>query len=349
MVHSASRTLSDHIERWQFRPHPLAANGHTQTLAGLLWPRPLPPMMDRAEDLHIPAQEGALLARCHWLARRRTRPTLLLVHGLEGSDRVPYMLSMTAKALLLGWNVVRLNLRGCGESGPLSRTLYHAGRSEDLGATVAHLCGAEGLPSLLLCGFSLGGNLILKLLGEAAAALPHKVHAAAVISPAADLAASAAALDLPRNRLYRRFFLNVFRRRMSKARAHYGQRYDLDLLAQVRTIGEFDDRFVAPHFGFRGAADYYGKASAAPHLRAIRVPTLVLHAEDDPFVPLPESTRAALREGPATHLCMTRHGGHVGFLSAGQPGEDRLWAENRAIEFLTLVQRPTRSAPSRRP
>lgn len=321
----------------RFTPPRLLQSANAQTLAGILWPRWLrrPRLMLRPpERLYIEVEGGRLLARGHFLDDDRERLTVLLLHGMEGNVDQPYMSGMAQKCLRAGWNAVLLNLRSCGGTERLSPTLYHAGMSSDVAAVVEHLAVARGLRRVAVLGFSLGGNLALKLAGEHQGGASSALRSVVAISPLVDLEACTQALDRPRSRLYRWLFLNLFRQRVLRHGAHYKARYDLDVLRSVHTIADFHHRFVAPHFGFRGASDYCRQASSASLLSAIRVPTLVLHAEDDPIVPLPDAARRALQDNAAVRLCVTPRGGHLGFVAAEGEGEDRLWAENRAVEFL---------------
>jgi predicted alpha/beta-fold hydrolase len=331
-------TLSERLARWGFRPHRAVAGGHAQTVAGAVWRRRVHPALARSEARLIEVEPGSLvLARCSWLEERRSRPTLVIVHGLEGSDQSNYVLGTASKALDAGWNAVRLNVRNCGGTEHLSPTLYHSGMSGDVAAVLEHLIGAEGLGSVAVAGFSLGGNMVLKMAGEYGPNAPAALRAVAAVSPAVDLTASAAALERPSNLLYHRRFVRSLRRRMLRKSALFPGRYDVSGLNRVRTIRGYDNRYIAPNFGFRDAEDYYERASALPHISAIRVPTLMLHAADDPFIPLTARVREAVDRNPRVRLVETNRGGHVGFIAHDASGEDRRWAENRVVEFVSAV------------
>lgn len=319
-----------------FVPHPLLRAGEAQTLAGLCWPRPWPP---GGERLLIPCPPGYLTARWHHAAAGRGPRglTVVLLHGLGGSSASPYVRGAARKLLDAGLDVVRLNLRGCGDSATLSPTVYHAGSSDDVAVALRHL-RTLGCGRLALWGFSLGGNLALKLAGEAGASAERPAGVVA-LSPLTDLSASAAALDQKAARVYRAAFLADFTLRMWRQRAHYRARYDVDLLPRLRTIADFHQHFVAPACGFRDADDYHERASAAASLSRLRTPTLVIHAQDDPVVPMPAAVIAALQRNPAARLLLTRQGGHLGFVGERRSDEDPLWAENRAVDFLTALAR----------
>lgn len=344
--------LDERMRAWRFRPHPLVAGGHAQTFAGALWRRAYRARAERAEERLVEvAPDARVLARCSWLGEPRARPTLLLVHGLEGSDASCYMLGTADKALAAGWNVVRLNVRNCGGSEHLSPTLYHSGMSGDVAAVLRHLTEEEGLDRVAVAGFSLGGNMVLKMAGELGRGAPDALLGVAAVSPAVDLSAAAARLEAPSNRFYQWRFVRSLGARMRRKAALFPGRYDVARLRGMRTVREYDDRYIAPLFGFRDAEDYYDRASSLHHLGAVSVPALLLHAADDPFIPLTERVRRAAAASPYVRLLETGRGGHVGFVAADGAGEDRHWAENRVVEFLRILEynraRSRRSDPTR--
>jgi len=330
----------------EFAPHPLLRGPHAQTIAGKFWRRKLrhaTRLFAAGRDVVEVERGTRVLMRTTFLADRERRPTLLLVHGLEGSAEAGYMLGTADKALSEGWNVARLNLRNCGGTEELTTTLYHSGLTADVEAALRWL-RAEGCPRVALCGFSLGGNVALKLAGEYGAAAS-SLHAVVAVSAAVDLAAAAARLEKPENYVYQRFFLHGLTRRVARKGRILPERYDERRLRGLRSVREFDERFTAPAFGFRNASDYYERASARSLLAAIRVPTLLLHAEDDPIVPMTERVRAAAMENPAIRVVTTRRGGHCGFVGRPTAHEDVHWAENRALDFvLEALDAPSRFA-----
>lgn len=324
-----------------FAPHPLFRSGHAQTLASFAWPRrrALRELRNDEARLFEVAPGVRVLVRCRWQRERTAHPTLLLVHGLEGSSESIYMLSTALKARRAGFNVLRLNIRTCGDTLHLSQTLYNSGMSEDLRAVVRELIDGDRLTELFLCGFSLGGNMSLKLAGEYGADFPPELKGVSAVSPSVELAASADRIEQRSNFIYQRKFIRSLKRRMREAARLYPERYDAGNLARVRTLREFDELYTAPHGGFRDAADYYARSSSLPLIPRIRLPTLIIHAEDDPFIPYASLTHPSLGANPQVILLAPRHGGHVGFLSDGRAGgEDRFWAENRIIQFCGLLE-----------
>jgi predicted alpha/beta-fold hydrolase len=319
-----------------FRPHPLFQSGHAQTLVAYAWPRRgrLRTLQTDEERLFEVEPGVRVLVRCRWHAERRAHPTLLLVHGLEGSSESIYMLSTALKAHRAGFNVLRLNIRTCGGTLHLTPTLYNSGMSPDLRALISELVERDELTDIFLSGFSLGGNMSLKLAGEYGADFPQALKGVATVSPSVELAASADRIEQRANWIYQRKFIRSLKRRMREAATLYPERYDASELRRVRTLREFDERYTAPHGGFRDANDYYARSSALPLISRIRVPTLIIHAQDDPFIPFASLRHPSVAANPSIILLAPAHGGHVGFVGDGQTGgEDRFWAENRLIEF----------------
>ncbi|MBX3023699.1 alpha/beta fold hydrolase [bacterium] len=300
--------------------------GDLQTIRNMLRPpRPLP---DAGERLELPLRDGSgdrLAARLQ-MPRDRRRPLTVLIHGLSGGEDSPYLLVSAAALLARGHPVLRLNLRGAGASRPLCRFQYHAGRTADLADALAGLDPSLTDGGVFVVGYSLGGNLLLKFLGERGAAAP--VRAAAAVSAPIDLAAAARRILMPRNRVYH---WNLLRAMKAEALAPAAALAPSERLAiaAARHIVEFDDRFVAPRNGFAGAADYYARCSAEPFLPAIRVPTLVVHALDDPWIPPAAYRRVRWADTPHLYPALSPGGGHVGFHARGSrlPWHDQVVTE----------------------
>jgi len=320
-----------------FAPRAFLRGGHVQTLAAALLPRrhALP-----AAEARLFRVEGAadvqVLCHCHWQAERRAAATLVLLHGLEGSSAGQYILGTAGKAWAAGMNVVRMNMRNCGGTERLAPTLYHSGLSSDLGAVVAELIRADQLPRIFLAGFSMGGNITLKLAGEWGGEAPPEVRAVAAVSPAIDLAACADALHRPGNRLYEWNFLWGLKRRLRRKARLFPGRYETRGLARLGSVRDFDDQVTARYCGFAGADDYYARSSASNVVERIARPTLILHSQDDPFVPLTSETRAKLLANPHVRLVESAGGGHCAFLAAAN-GYDGRWAERRVVEFFSAA------------
>ncbi len=329
--------LDERIAGWRFRPYPRLVRGHSQTFAGALWRRRYGNDLEAAETRLVDvASEAKVLLRCSWQPDRRDHPTALIVHGLEGSDASCYMKGTADKALAAGWNAVRMNMRNCGETEALSATLYHSGMGADVATVVRHLVEVEGLDRIALVGFSLGGNLVLRAAADLAGFEP--LVGVAALSPAIDLSAAAARLEDRENLFYQIRFVRSLAARMRRKDRLFPNRFDLSRLKGMRTVRDYDDRYIAPLFGFRDAEDYYERASSRHGFSQIDVPALLLHSDDDPFIPLTDRVRDAARANPLVRTFLTERGGHVGFVGAETGSEDRHWAENRLVEFLKVLE-----------
>ncbi len=262
------------------------------------------------------------------------RLSLILVHGLEGSSESRYIQGLTMRAWDAGCNVVRMNMRNCGDSDELTPTLYHSGLSADVGAVVEYYAQKFGLERVALVGYSMGGNLVLKLAGEWGVRQP--LCAVAAVCPAIDLAAGSDALHEPVNRMYEWHFLRRLMRRYRRKVALFPDLYQASGLGPIRSLRQFDDKIVARYCGFRDAADYYDRAASARVVDRIAVPALVLRALDDPFIRLTPETRAAIVANPRITLVETPHGGHCAYLCSDS-GNEIHWAESTVIRYLIQV------------
>jgi len=328
--------LTQNLRAQDFIPHRVFQRGDTQTLAAFLWPlRPRDRTGDEERLFQVEAG-SQVMARCRWQSNRTEHPTLVMWHGMEGSTASAYMVSTADKAFGVGFNVVRVNIRNCGGTEHLSPTLYHGGLTHDARVVIEDLIRTDRLPRLFLAGFSLGGNMILKLAGEYGENPPVEVLGICAVSPSVDLRASTLHMNLRRNWIYQQDFLRRLKNRIRRKKNLFPDLYDISGLGDIHSIEEFDDRFVAPAFGFADALDYYAKASSLPLIRHIRVPTLIIHAEDDPFIPFAPLRDPTVGANPYVILIATERGGHVAFLSANA-GEDRFWAENRLVEFCRML------------
>lgn len=327
----------------EFIPRRALRNGHLQTIAGNFLPRrnalPLPeahivqvaPATTAREACHV-------LCHTHWQpeAVRRERLTVLLVHGLEGSSNSQYVVGNANKLWNAGANIIRMNMRNCCGTEQLSPSLYHSGMSGDVLAVAEHFIQMQQLKSLALVGYSMGGNLVMKMAGEVTPDDLPQLKAVVGVSPAIDLGPSADALHEPQNRIYEWKFVRGLLDRYRRKAELFPHIYSTERVTEVRTIREFDDYLMTQHEGFAGADDYYHRAAAARVVDRIAVPTLVLHALDDPFIRMTAETREKLVRNPQITLVETKHGGHCAFLAAASPAQhdDGYWAEKTLIHFL---------------
>jgi len=316
-----------------FMPCRGLSNGHLQTIVGNYLPRPAFRLPSMAETVLV--EPGSrVLCHCHWQADPAERLTLVLVHGLEGSSDSRYIQGITARGWAAGCNVVRMNMRNCGDTEHLTPTLYHSGLSGDVVAVVRHFRERFGLRRVALVGYSMGGNLVLKMAGEWGSQEP--LVAVAAVCPAMDLAAGSDALHEPANRAYEWKFLRGLIARFRRKARLYPHIYETTAVGPIGSIREFDDKVLARYSDFRDADDYYRRASSAAVVDRIAVPTLILCAQDDPFIRLLPETRARIQANPRIQLAETRHGGHCAFLSR-DPGNEIHWAESLLIRYLLFV------------
>ena len=325
-----------------FVPRRWLANGHLQTIFGNYFRRSDALPAATAELIEVsPATRNQIasqvLCHCHWQPAevRADRLTVIVLHGLEGSSKSQYVVGNANKMWRAGMNVVRMNMRNCGGTESLSPTLYHSGLSGDVGAVMTSLSARFGLRRVALVGYSMGGNLVLKLAGELAGKGSSVLCAVATVSPALDLGASADALHEKMNRVYERHFLRALVKHFRRKAMLFPHVYDPARADHLKSLRDFDERVTALYSGFTGAEDYYHRAAAARVLSRIDVPTLILHAADDPFVRITPPSRASIAANSNLTFVETEHGGHCAFL--GRPtsrDDDGYWAESTVLRFL---------------
>jgi hypothetical protein len=306
---------------------PLFRNPHILTILGNFWPReydfarfPMEKRLIRTDPdttVLVQTQRPSVAPLGH----------VVLLHGLEGSGEAGYIISMAWDVLNAGFIAHRFHMRTCGGTEDLCKTLYHAGLTSDLRVFLESLAGErDGLPVFLI-GFSLGGNVALKLAGELGDT--NLIQGVCAISTPIDLAAGVRRIGKLDNRIYERRFLKRMRERLFAT-----GRYSREQLAAARTLYEIDDQITAPSFGFEGADHYYATQSSQDYLDRIRVPTLLIQSKDDTFIPFEMFRHPALESNRCLRLTATEHGGHLGFLS--KKG-GRFWLDEVAIEFLKGV------------
>jgi uncharacterized protein len=327
----------------EFQPRRFLRNGHLQTIMGNYLRRinSLPAPEEQLVEVS-PAtatqMSSQVLCHCHWQPEevRAERPTAIIVHGLEGSSNSQYVVGNSNKLWRAGCNIVRMNMRNCGDTEALTPTLYHSGLSNDVLAVMNFFIERYALQSVSLIGYSMGGNLVLKLAGELGTNAPEQLRSVIGVSPAIDLGPSADALHLPQNRIYEMKFLRALLRRFRRKATLFPRAYDPNRAAGIHSLREFDDQITALYSGFSGAEDYYYRAAAARVLEHIAVPTLILHALDDPFIRLTVESRKKIQENVATTLIESAHGGHCAFLAPPDAtnGYDGYWAEHTLVRFL---------------
>ncbi len=322
-----------------FRHPPGLGNAHVQTFA-LLLPRSRGATR-RYETLDVDVGLGAQVRLwCHWQPDPGA-PTVVLLHGLTGSAASSYVVGLARKAFERGFHVVRYNARGSGDTEHLARPMTHYGLTADVAAVLERLRQEGRGERLHLIGYSMGGNLALKLAGEWGGDAPVPLTSIVAVSPAIAVRACALAIDArPEVRVYRDKFLRQLRRNLRRHVAHFdlGSTIDVDAALATRTIRGYDEAYTTPAWGFADVDDYWERASALPLLRRVAVPTLVLAARDDLLVPFDSLEPLWKGVSAAIRFVGTERGGHCAFVGRSDVDTDWFWAENRALEFVEAME-----------
>jgi predicted alpha/beta-fold hydrolase len=317
-----------------FAPRRWLSNGHAMTVFAWGRPRRFPDLPEPEGRRFRINADTEVLARCFWQSPRDAVPTLLVLHGLEGSSEAHYMRGLAHKAWSRGWNAVLLNQRNCGGTEHLTPRLYHSGLTSDPRDVMRSLVATDGLTAFGVVGYSLGGNLTIKLAGELGGGSDPPIRAVVGISPTIDLDCCVRAIERRHNAVYHWNFVRHLKARMQRKVEVLPGCFDLSPLGGIRSIRAFDEAYTAPHHGFHGATDYYHRASAMRVVDRIRIPALILTAEDDPFVPSSQFREPAVRDNPNIQVRIERYGGHCGFVGDAVNGSDGYWAEDVAVRFI---------------
>lgn len=321
----------------EFMPRRGLRNGHLMTI--FAWGRPRRfPRLPHAEIRYFDTEaDTRVLAHCYWQGDRAGRPLLLALHGLEGSSTAHYMRGIADKAYARGFNVILLNQRNCGGTEALCAGLYHSGLTHDAAHVIGEVAASDRIARVVVAGYSLGGNLALKLAGEYGSTPPPQLRGVCAVSPIIEIGQCVTALERRSNLAYQLNFVRGLRGRMRRKNVSHPGRFAVDKLRGIWTVRKFDDTYTAPFFGFHGADDYYYRASAMRVVDRIRVPALIITAEDDPFVPSEPFRDPKVTSNPNITLIVTRHGGHCGFVADPRAGSDGYWAEERIVEFASRL------------
>jgi len=315
-----------------FRPHPLVRGGHLQTIAGCYWPTP---SGERGTEHRVPLPDGDAIA-LHDDGPDDAQAVALLLHGLGGCGRSSYMLRCSAQLRARGVRVFRMDLRGCGAGLAHARQPLHGGRSEDAAAAFGYVSEqCPGVP-VHLVGFSMGANIVLKLVGELGEGAPARLASVMAISPPIDLVACSRNMQQGWNWAYDRRFVRSLLRHVGERTRTVPDALTRPLDPRPKKLLEFDSQFTAPLSGFADVHDYYIRASSGPLLTHITVPTLIIAAASDPIVPIKPFEGASY--SPTTQLVVTSCGGHLGFVASGGIDPDRRWLDWRVVDWV-LSQR----------
>jgi predicted alpha/beta-fold hydrolase len=327
---------------FRYRPAWWLPGPHAQTLWGRFARRARRIPLD-SECLATPDGDNL---EVHSTQARDSSVRVLVLHGLEGSVNSHYVGGVLEQAVRRGWGSSVLVFRGCGAAPNVARRFYHSGETSDLDFAFSTLIERWPASQWLLIGISLGGNVLVKWLGERADEADRRIAAAVAVSVPFDLEAGARKISRGFARIYDRNFLRSLRRKAFQKLRRYPDLFDSDRLHRARTVFEFDDAVTGPVHGFENARDYYARSSSIGFLTSVRVPTLLLSSVDDPFLPADVSRRAAAIARSNAYLSVELHarGGHVGFVAGRRPWRPFYYAEWRAFDFFdTAMERASRS------
>ncbi len=308
-------------------PKFMLRNGHIETILPRFF-RKVPKVNYQREKIDTPDNDFLNL---DWArsSNKGSKRLAILSHGLEGSSDSVYMKGMIHALKALDWDALAWNYRGCGGELNRQKRSYHSGATEDLQTVVAHVLSLDQYDEIVLFGFSLGGNLSLKYAGEQGSNLSKQIKKVIVFSTPCDLAAASEHLTKGFNQVYTNRFLDTLIVKAQKKAQHFPD-IDVSKIHEIKDLSDYDDMFTAPIHGFKDAADYYEKCSSGQFIPAITVPTLIVNALNDPFFPMASYPIVATQNHPNVWLEMPKHGGHVGFFSAGK----YYWSEQRTVQFL---------------
>ncbi len=316
-----------------FRPHPLLKNGHAQTLAGAYLPGGR--FIERATKHQVPLPDGDSVVLHDDLPDdwRPSDRTALILHGLAGNHQSNYMQRVARKLVRRGVRTFRMDLRGCGAGAGLATQPYHGGRSDDARVALELLQTLCPGSPVTVVGFSLSGNIVLKLLGESPQHVPINVEKAVAVCPAVDLGLCAHSFLGRVRRGYERYFVTSLCRQIGVNRRMRPEVPPLSVKRRLKTLIEFDDLYTGPICGFGSAENYYSTSSSRPHLCKIRRPTLILVADDDPMIPVRAFEGLTLPETVLLHR--TAHGGHLGYIGRRSADPDSRWMDWRVVDWVT--------------
>ena len=305
--------------------------GHLQTLWGKLFRRqpPAPTVLERWDT-----PDGDFV-ELHRVSAPVGAPRVLLLHGLEGSVRSHYAQGLLNEAARRGWGADLLIFRSCGSEPNRTRRFYHSGETTDTALAIDRISREHPASPLAIAGVSLGGNVLLKFLGERGKDLPPQLLAAAAISVPFDLARSSTRINRGFSRFYQKFFLSSLRRKAQEKAGRFPDLAPAEKISGIRTLADFDNLITGPLHGFRDAQDYYQQSSSLPRLKDIRLQTLLLSAVDDPMLPpeVLDEVRDIARQNPNLRLEFAEKGGHAGFIAGSWPWRPFYYAEYRVGEF----------------
>lgn len=332
--------LSRTVRSWKFEP--VLGSRHFQTIAGVIAPHFTERSFRSERKIIRVAKEAQIAVDFSLQKNPEQHPTVLVIHGMNGSSNSPFSIGIAHKSIHYGFNVARVNLRSAGDTENLSQTLYHSGQSEDV-FSVLELIKEMGLTEkTYIAAISLSGNMSLKAVGELGEKAKESIGGLVVVSSVVDTTYNNGHHPVDTS-IYRVSVVNKLKKAVRKKAERDGKNWDTSRLSKIHTVYEFDDAYQAGpkpiRWGFVNADDYHNKANAFPFVSKIAIPTLAIHAEDDPIISVEPLRKDEISKNTNIFTLITKHGGHGGFILAKTPkGDlDRHWAENRVIEFFRLL------------
>lgn len=326
-MHQMSGSKLQKFKHSDFVPMTGLENRHVMTILANAWSRQFPNIVATQEQRIIDvALNSKVLVECNFLPNARTdeghgRALAIIYHGLEGSSRSHYVMGVAQKFLANGISTARVNMRNCGDTMHLTDTLYNAGLSADIAPIAEHFLN-DGFENIFTIGFSLGGNVVLKAAAEFSRTNATWLKGVCAVSPSLDLPTCVDALELWQNRIYELNFLRSLKEKIVQKNKLHPGRFDISCLPKINSVRNFDDTYTAPDGGYQSAADYYARASALPMIPSIKVPVLIIAAQDDPLVPF-TSFQSKELESPNVSLLAPTHGGHAGFVGRAVQSSSR--------------------------
>lgn len=315
----------------KFEPKTFFSNAHLQTILGITRNIKNNKIVNIASKRIFKVNKDFIEGDCYW---QKSKRTIIIIHGIGGSNRKPYILRFIKKAFENNYNVIALNLRSCGGTESISKRLYNAGDSKDILYVIKDLSVKDKLNNFFILGISLGGNICLKLAGEINK--NHKILGIAAISPLIDLKIAQKNIDNnSKNRFYQKTILNSLKSIITK-KSLYFPIYDSTKIDNILTIRSFDKAYHVDIGEFRSVDFYYNKVSAINYIKKIKLPVLIIHSKDDPIIPVKEIKKAIKMNKNIIGL-ISKYGGHAGFIGKKNDKEDEYWAENRVLEFFTKL------------
>lgn len=318
-----------------FRSLPLLSNPHVQSVVAMFWPSRRESFPSIHRVVEMPDGDKLVVVVSTPPEWRPVRRTVVMVHGLCGCYGSPYLVRMAGKLYQRGLRAVRVNLRGCGSGVGLARQPYHSGRSEDVRRVIEWLARESPESPVTLVGFSLGGNIVLKMAGEDGERPTARLDSVIGVSAPIDLMACSRLIGQPRNRIYDWYFVRRLLATVRELHRFFPDLPPIDLPPRL-TLRMFDDLYTAPRSGFRDAADYYTRASSGPLVERIVVPTLLLSSRDDPFIATGPFEQLPRR--PNIEVCLTDGGGHLGFLGFTGKSRDHRWMDERLVRSILSLE-----------